>query len=485
MKTKIFLLVALVFLTSCSDILVEDPKGVLTGDNAVNTVEGLQSVINGAYRPLQTNFSSGFTFSSMQAVGMGGDDLTTHKASNKSEFREFDQFSVTNLNSRMRYIWKGCYKSIQASNNVINNYKKLSITTKIRNIAGEAHFLRAFNYYWLVRLWGNIPLITTTEYSPEMLSIGKTAPADVYKLIIADLVEAQALLPNIKSDPGRMGKGAAKTLLADVYLTMSGWPLKDASKLSDAVILAKEVMTKKTGYGYDLLPNYADLFTGTSASNATKEEIFAFQCAGSVDYTHGNSMYGQSPQPGDEGGWDDYFPEINFFNSYPSGVRKDVTFYTTFADGTDWTNSITKHPYYKKFIITGKWFTDQSVMMIRYAHTLLILAEASARTATINDNDVFVNADAYNAINLIRTRAGLPTLSGLTKVDFIKAVIDERAWEFAGEGTTRWFDLVRLEMVESVNTNKNTNENVVSIITKDKYYLPIPVADVIANENLK
>ena len=475
---KLFLFICIFALSfSCNDLLQEEPLGQLTGSVAVNSIEGLNAILNGAYRPLQNNFVTGFTTAAVQAVGMGSDDLTTHPASNKADFREMDQFKVSNLNGRMMAIWGGCYKSIQGCNNIITNHGQASgDPNKIKQILGEAYFLRAFNYYWLVRLWGEIPMITSPDYSIELLSITRSKPAEIYKLIEGDLTQAIELLGATKLDPGRSSKGAAKALLADVYLTESGWPLNDATKLPLAAALAKDVITNKASYKFDLLPKFEDLWTGTSKSVATPEEVFAIQCCGTCSWSNGNSMYGQAPQPGDEGGWDDYFPEINFFKNFPEGTRKDATFYLTFKNNTiSWQNSVTKHPYYKKFIVPGQWFTSQSVILMRYAHVLLIYAEATART---NGPD----QAAYDAINAIRTRAGLPTLSGLPKNDFIEAVINERAWEFAGEGTTRWFDLLRLQRVEAANTAKDPSD--LPVVGPIKYNLPIPGTEIILNPNL-
>jgi hypothetical protein len=476
MKKILFLFSLAALLFSCKKLLTEEPLGLVTGNNAVNSVEGLQAVLSGAYRPLQNNFGSGFTWSAMQAVGMGGDDLTTHPASNKAEFRQFDQFNVSDLNSRMTAVWNGSYKSIQGSNNIITNYKLAPQGPKVDQVLGEAYFLRAFNYYWLVRLWGDIPVITSPDYTAELKQITKSKPADVYKLIESDLTQAIAFLAPAKTDPGRSSKGAAKALLADVYLTESGWPLKDASKLPLAASLAKEVIDNKATYNFDLA-TYATLWTNTVQNTPTKEEVFALQCCGNCSWSNGNSMYGQSPQPGDEGGWDDYFPEIKFYNNFPDGARKDAYFYTNFKNNTiPWQNSITKHPYYKKFMVPGQWFTSQSLMLMRYAHVLLIYAEAKARTGGPDQA-------AYDAINAIRTRAGLAPLNGLSNADFINAVIDERGWEFAGEGTARWFDLIRLEKVASANSNKDPRE--LPLLGAVKIYLPIPATEVALNPYLK
>ena len=90
---------------------------------------------------------------------MGGDDLTTHKSSNKADFREFDQYLVTNTNQRLAFVWNGSYKAIQGANNIIANYEKAAGNqTNITQIAGEAFWIRAYNYFWIVRSGGKLRL---------------------------------------------------------------------------------------------------------------------------------------------------------------------------------------------------------------------------------------------------------------------------------------------------------------------------------------
>ena len=116
--------------------------------------------------------------------------------------------------------------------------------------------------------------------------------------------------------------------------------------------------------------------------------------------------------------------------------------------------------------------------MMRYAHVLTIYAEAKARSGGPDEL-------AYTCLNDIRVRAGLTALSGLTAADFAAAVVQERAWEFAGE-RTRWFDLVRLEMVEEANANRDPAENIIpDAITKADYTFPLPISDVLVNPNLE
>jgi hypothetical protein len=191
--------------------------------------------------------------------------------------------------------------------------------------------------------------------------------------------------------------------------------------------------------------------------------------------------------PGDIGGWDDFFSELKFFNEFPAGPRKDKTFRLTYtkSDGTvlTWQQLATKHPYYGKFWIKGdvaNWASSVPLVMLRYAHVLTIYAEAKARSGAPDQQ-------AYDALNAIRTRAGLPVYSigSLSASAFADAVVNERKWEFAGE-RTRWFDLVRLELVESANANKDPGDlQPIGTITKANYTFPLPTSEVLANPNLK
>jgi len=484
-KILLPLLVTLLF-NGCTKTLQQNPKGQLTGNSAINTLPGLQAAVLGAYEPLKNGYTSGFASSAVVAVLMGSDDLTTHPASNKQDFRQMDQFDVTNTNGRTPVIWLGCYKSIFNLNNIINNYKSTAgPVTSVNQLAGEAYFLRAFSYFWLVRLFNNIPLVTTSTYNSSLLSITKSPATAIYKLIENDLQQAQQLLPFNKPAPGRPNAGSAMALLAEVYLMEGGYPINDQSKYTLAAATAQSVINNKALYGFALVPDLSTLWSGTSTAINTPEAEFEFEFDAAAG--NPNSVYGKSPTPGDEGGWDDYFCEINFFNNFPAGPRKDATFHTTFITGNGmipWQDGQTRHPYYQKFRVNTPVpnyltsATSMSLVLLRYAQTLLTFAEAQTRATGA------VSSDAYAAVNAIRVRAGLPPLSGLSVTDFENAVVQERAWEFAGE-YTRWFDLVRLQLVESANANKNPGDlQPINGITKADYFLPIPFVDIQINPNL-
>ena len=225
MKKLLIIFSAVVLAAGCKGYLEEDTTGLLYGPNVLSTQAGLESALTGAYKGLASQWSMGFIHPSANAAVLGADDVTTHPASNKADWREFDQFNVSTTNQRSGAVYNGCYKAIQGANNVINNYTK-TVGTKatIDIIVGEAYFIRGFSYYWLTRFYGNIPLVLAGEYSDSLLTIKKSTPAQVYDLIVADLKKAEIMLPNAKRDPGRPNAGAAKAFLADVYLTMAGWP---------------------------------------------------------------------------------------------------------------------------------------------------------------------------------------------------------------------------------------------------------------------
>jgi hypothetical protein len=479
---NIYFALCLLFTIGCSKQLTEDPRGLVGGSAALSSVAGLESALTGAYGSLMVPWNSGFTTVSQIAMTMGGDDLTTHPGSNKEEFREFDRFTVSSLNSRMNPIWLGCYKTIQSTTNIINNYGQVQdgTTTTINAIVGEASFLRALSYYWLTRLWGEVPVIPSEVYSPDYLTLTKSPPSVIYKLIEEDLVRAEEMVPDTKRDPGRPNKGAVKALLADVYLTEAGWPLKDISKYALAAAKAKEVIDNSGAYKFDLHKgSYLEIFAG-----GTMEDVFTLFTRG--QWSTYNSFYGLSTMPENEGGWSDFFAELKFFHDFPAGKRKDATFSTAFAvngDTISWQETTTRHPYYKKFTIQSGaknvYMSNNPVIMIRYAHVLLIYAEAQARATGSPE------ATAYAAVDAVRRRAGLdPLPPGLSGDEFAAAVVRERAWEFAGEWN-RWFDLVRLEQVEAANADKDPADlPPAGPVTKQHYWMPVPGADAIVNPNL-
>jgi hypothetical protein len=207
-----------------------------------------------------------------------------------------------------------------------------------------------------------------------------------------------------------------------------------------------------------------------------------------------------------------YRSEINFFNQYPPSYRKDVTYYNTiyippFIEAGDiyiYIDSVgpcdriayrkfSFDPVYWEYIYPDTDFKRQyligntRVYLFRYAHTLLTYAEAMARSGQ-------VNAKAYDCVNQIRRRAHQVDIhaasvydlqSGLSPEAFADSVVWERAWELAGEPEGRWFDLVRLEMVEDLPELRHPEEGGPPILfDKSEYFFPLPPEDILLNPNL-
>lgn len=497
MKKLIVLLIGAFILlitgSGCKKFFKEDLRGKVIGNDAVDNQVGLESVLTGAYKGLGTTWEMGFLHGPQCHVTLGGDDRTGPVTDDAG--REFDLFTVSSSNTILKELYEGCYKTIQGANNVLANYSTASgDPDELKIIAGEAYFLRAFSYYWLGRLFKDVPLITSPDFSLDQLKIERTDIRQIYSLIIDDLSQAEVLLPDVKRDIGRPNKGTAKAFLADVYLTMGGWPVNDASKYALAAAKAKEVIDDSTKYGFQLLPSYSAVFANDETKNGTAEDVFNIT-ANKLESSSSNTMYGFREMPGELGGWDVLFAEINFFKKFPEGERKEVTFSSTItkSDGTvmTWQQLVTRHPFYKKF-----WPMDGQpgflnlpltnlslpVVMMRYAHVLTIYAEAKARSGAPDDL-------AYECLNSIRVRGGEKPLAvgSLSASDFADSVVQERAWEFAGE-YTRWFDLVRLKMVAEANSHRDPLEPVPVIMSPmdtSVYTFPIPMNDQLINPNLK
>lgn len=485
-QTKLTVLVCLVFtICSCSDFLEEDLSAQLTPEgDALANESGLTAALVGVYSPLTKTWRSGLETAATQAILMGGDDLTTHKASNKADFREFDQFNVSQQNGRLPFIWSGAYKSIQGSNNIIANYQNATGNEGVINqIAGEAHFLRAYNYFWIVRLWGKAPILLNSHvYDPENLTMSSSSTEDIYAQIISDLEIAIGLMQKMKPAPGRASQGTAKAILAEVYLQMAGWPLKDTSKYAMAASIAKDLIDNQDEYGFGLMDNFIDLWPSETINNdGNKEEVFALNFSAVIG-SNSNAAYGSAARPGDLGGWDDYFTEIAFFNNFPDQLRKDITFQTELPDGTPWEQFDTGRPYFEKLQgDRSTWNNALSLPLERMAEVYFNFAEAQVM-ATGDSTD----PDALEAVNKIVRRAyGIPLNTPDPSVDYTSLtqaqIVQEKAWEFAGE-YCRWFDLTRLEMVESVIANKHPDD--LQPLGEIKYYMPLPASETLVNPGL-
>ncbi|SDF18152.1 Starch-binding associating with outer membrane [Pricia antarctica] len=447
----------------CTDVLEENPVSVVAPSNFYKTDSDFEAAINGSLRALFGGYGN-FSNVPPHIISAGAEDTSSRAAA--PSLNEFDTFQPTVNNNFARNMWIALYNSINVCNSLIANIDgatEVSDTNK-RSYEGQARYIRALSYFYLTRWWGEVPIITF-ENQLDAANVGQSSVAAIYEVIVDDLTYAESNLPLTFEDRGRPTKGAAQIMLAEVYLNMAGWPLKDSSKYTLARDMAKKVIDSGI---YSLEDEFLDLWLVANKTTNT-EFIFAFygspfNGAGATSPVH------QSMRPGEEGGFNTVLSEARFFYSFPEGPRKDATFWTVFADeaNTTWEESAQGKPVIAKYRDGGVAASrDQGLVngsagegffvVNRYAEALLIYAEAS------NMAEGMPSQDALDALNMVRRRASgydqsvyPDLLPGMAQQAFDEAVINERKWEFAFE-VKRWFDLVRKEMVVSANIDLYPN----------------------------
>jgi len=481
---KYFILILATFLSvACSKSFLEKaPLDSINTANFFQTKEDAISAINGAYQPLQwpklynmrmwtTDIMAG---NSIVGAGGGTDGIETQDEAN---------FVTTTDNAGVLDLWRGPAPGILRCNIILQKVPDMNIDENLKNrIIGEAKFLRGLYYFILVRFFGDVPLITIPQEPGDDLRPLRTDKAAVYEQIIADLTDAEQLLPPrssySSSDLGRASKGAAAGLLAKVYLTLGQW--------DKVVTLADEVTT----LGYQLNPNYGDNFDVYKKNSV--ESLFEIQYTGNAgegfwDNTNQASWLSTFTGPRNSnmvaGGWGWNQPTQEFVDSYePGDLRKDVTILYDGCpqfDGMDYDPGYSTTGYnLRKFLVTKSVSSsyDNSPMdfpVLRYADVLLMKAEAL--------NNLGKTSEAEAPLNEVRARAGLPAVTGLSQADFQTKVLHERRMELAFEGQ-RWFDLIR---VDNGDFGLNFLHSIGKVNATSKFLLlPIPQKEIDANPNL-
>ena len=434
----------LFFCVSCAD-LSENLTGQPTTDKFFHNLTDFESFISGAYTPLVRLYGSDVPY----VAGSGAEDVSTPVVRWKG-FEQININSVGNPEEITDELWNNYYSSISQCNTMIQVISQNTDVPKekLLSIDGEARFLRAFNYFQLVRWFGEVPLLTE-ENQTNAAQEPQSTIAQIYDQIVDDLKVAETTLPDTHDTPKRPSRWAAKALLAKVYLAMAGFPLNETSNYALARDKAKEVIDKKM---YRLENNFFDLWLWV---NRITNSEFIFAIYASSDNGTG-SYVNRAVRPWDHGenGWGDWTSDKRFLENYPEGdsSRLKGTFYLTMIDGTSWENTDYAQPYVGKLRDGGAkigGYYDAAISsngdgffcMLRYSDILLIYAEAA------NQAEGAPSKAAYNAINEVRERAGMANLSNLSMSQFDKAVLDERNWELAFE-CNRWFDLCRRHILK-------------------------------------
>lgn len=470
MKTLsgLFLIMLLLF-ASCENILDENPKSV-SDVNFYNTADEVKTAVNAIYSPLRS------TNRIEQVVILDAHTDWGYGRGSRADYNTFSGFNSANINNAANR-WNNFYLGIRNANLVIQNAPKgKSISQNdVAKYVAEAKFLRALTYFDLVRNWGSIPL--RTDENLEERDVPKSSVSAIYEFIVTDLVYAETNLPESQSDVGRPNKYAAKTLFADVYLTLGDYA-KARDKANEVVQANKFSLvpvTKKEDFQTNIFG--PEIITST-------EEIFYFKF---------------SRQPG-QGNWIDFVlnhPSTGYFNyggAYAHYSDASLPFYQNWNDGDirkklwDQINfglgatTLVCSKYIDSKAVESTTGAGNDLPVYRFSDALLIYAEASCMATNGPTNE------GVEAINKVHRRAyGKDPktasfvdfkITDYNKESFRDLVLQERVYEFIFEGK-RWYDLKRTgKAAEVIKAAKGIT------IAEKAYLWPIPFSELNYNKAL-
>lgn len=457
---------------SCKKFMDLHPQDQISTETFYDKQADFENALAGAYSTIRGLYS---TSSMLYATELATDNTEISWSSPSVDEMQFDQNAVTSTNGQLRNIWNTNLYTVARCNIILKRIEAIDFDAAAKDkIKGETRFLRAFSYFNLVRLFGNVPLTDEEFKSPEeILSADLTLkPKEkVYELIIADLTAAEALLPDaLNPDKTRASRGTVKTLLGKVYLTLQDWA-KAESKL-------KEVIDSKQ---YSLANNYATLFT--NGNNNLGESIFEIQFVTGRSLGNNYSalftpaITSMAIFPNNLQGSGRIVPTLSMINAYEPGDKRKLV---SVADSVQLINGKKAYNRYGLKFVDFKTtsLSDGTVTfpILRYADVLLMYAEAL--------NEGGKPGLALDYILPIRTRAGLSQITEQDQAGIRLAIERERRVEFLYEGQ-RWLDLVRTGRAKAVLNAHYASQNLNFTVEDYEYILPIPQNEIDLNPSLK
>lgn len=505
--------------TSCSDFLDEDPKGQMSEANVFKSQADLDASIHTIYEKLnQTQSWTNPMYPQWQ-----GDDMTANPGSNKQAVAALDVFSSDGANKGVTDAWSQHFALIKACNWVIENASKTPTSQEEINIAlGNAHFWRAYAYFYLVRVFGPLPMVLKTD--PSATNVAPSSVEEIYNLIVEDLKKAEGWLPTSYSQAPRnhdgvdawVTKQATQATLTAVYMAMAGYPLnKGKEYYALAAAKAKEVIDANGTYGFYNDPVWNHVYS--MGHNYNKETILGIDNnwnSGSWDHDSELTSCCRFEGLGD-GGWGDAWGEIAFWKRYPEGPRKDAVYAPkiTFQDGA----TITKvcnwwdldaegkpvveayHPMFAIYTVNcdgdnlaKEKFAPYNYLepnytnmtngrrhrLIRYAELLLWYAESTARSGgDLTKAKEYLREVRKRAVNDVEnvtlTDGTKVAIANMTADQLAEACYIEHGWEVAGQWTqmvTRRADEFRMNELKKNFDYRVANKPVVVAVENGKEY---------------
>jgi len=443
MKKLAILLLATGLFSSCAELEVV-PTAFITKENFFKTTDDAAASVTSVYAALNIDLTDQSLFGRNLyfLTDMGSDYAAAGASAINPNVRAISGLTYDANTDRIQVAWRQIYNGINRANVAIDNIPNVSGNEAVKTrYINEAKFIRGLLYFQAVRLWGGVPLVLHEAKTLNIadLKIGRSSVGDIYAQIIKDLTDAEALPATLTAaEAGRATSGAAKSLLAKVYLTRKDW--------ANAAAKAAEVQTASN---YDLFADFADVFNKTKKNG--KEHIFSVQFA---ENQQGSGASGSTFMRTSFAGFTSTEPAdiisdvALFYDIYEVGdKRRDVTYAKKLNIPGTATYYTFPKPLFRKYLDTTNLSNGANVAinfpLIRYADILLTYAEA------VNEQGG-PTAAAYEALNKVRRRAfGKPIgvvssvdYTGLTQAQFREAIYEESKKEFVQEGH-RWFDLVR------------------------------------------
>lgn len=466
--------------SSCSDFLEQNPQTDLSENDFYKTADDILSAVNGAYSSLQ----EGDIYGNWYVFGEIPSDNTRNQLSGSvTTQNEFDQFYIDTQNSMIANFWKAAYKVINRTNTILGRIDGIEINTELANrYKLECKFIRALMYFNLVRVYGDVPLVLKEISISESYDILREPKENVYNQIIADLKEAQDLPVSYSTaEDGRATQGAAKALLANVYMTLH--------KYAEAETILAEIINSGR---YSLLENtpgslnidgYKNVFS--PVNHNSKEGIFEIQFL-KGGYGEG-SNYANNFAPensgtnvvavGGTGG--NNIPEMDIYNAYEEGdLRRDCSMSLGYYDNRK-NNEWVESRYVCKFMDVPYQNNDASnnYPVIRYADVILMYAEALNQNGKTAEACKYLNMTRRRGFGYQTTETSPVDLQTTDKAQFALMVEQERRVELAFENH-RWFDLIRTGRAVEVMRSKGFSLNETNLIC------PIPQKQIDVNPKL-
>lgn len=476
-------------LCSCTNFLEESNPSNFTEDNYFTSAEQAKSVINAIYADFRYSADADYGgnpyFMTDFQTGLAGTRVGQNVHINNI------RLCVNNSdNGYSKSWWNYSYRAIANANLAITHLPDMNMDESSKSqLLGEAYFLRAYNYFNLIRLFGSIPLVlvpvdaSSTELYPKQASV-----EEVYTQIVKDLQSAENTGLAWTDESGRVSMTAVKSILSYVYMTMAGFPLQKGHEYYIlAAEKAKEVIDHGNCY---LFSSYSDLHNIDTQNKG--EHILMIQYKSGVVNNPFQSLYlpynldisHYSTETGSMYALDD------FIASYEKGdkrIEEGEFYYTRFTSNAD-RNKVVEfgsHNIFKFFDMDANLNTAQSGMnypLLRYADILLLYAEAE------NEADGSPSAEAYKCVNQVRKRANIQPLNGLDQAQFRKAVWKERYHELAFENKI-WFDMARTRKVLNLSTGDFDDYvghkfTYGPSLSEKELLFPIPTSEINNNKNL-